>query len=66
MQLKLAKDSSEGIYKLNKQLLCSCTINGPPCAYVYIKAIETGMIILIMDIKKYFYVFFQRPINFGA
>ena len=32
----------------------------------YAKAIETGIIILIMDIKKYFFVFFQRPINFGV
>ena len=27
--------SSEGIYKLNKQLLCSCTNNGPPCTHTY-------------------------------
>ena len=38
--------------------------------FVYImdvlKAIETGMILLIMDIKNYFYVFFQRRINFAV
>ena len=30
------------------------------------KAIETGMILLIMDIEKLLYVVFQRPINFGV
>ena len=31
------------------------------------KAIETGMILLIMDIKKnHFDVFYRRPINFGV
>ena len=30
------------------------------------KAIEIGMILLVMDIKEYFYVFFQRPIIFGV
>ena len=30
------------------------------------KAIGMSMILLIMDIKKYFYDFFQRPINFGV
>ena len=31
------------------------------------KPIETGIILLIMDIKKnQFYVFFQRPINVGV
>ena len=30
------------------------------------KAIEMSMILLVMGIEKYFYVFFQQPINFGV
>ena len=80
VQVYLILGSSECIEKLPFCCLCKkaggCCTNAegtgrdtkkcsqPICSKP--KPIETGMMLLIMDIKKQSDAFFQRPVNFGV